>query len=154
MKKYFVLMAVTMLSGCSYWNNLSWDMLNPWSENDVSVESAETQPALPANVNKYLWQAGLDKISFMEIVSENPQEGRIETAWKNLPSAPNERFKIVAEINDGELRADALHVKVYKEVKGKNGWTKTAPSSDFEKEIEQAIISRAKVLYIQDQDKE
>ena len=155
MKKYLVLAAIMGLSGCSFWNNLSWDVLNPWAENAEPTEHvapvAESEQ-LSVNVNKYLWQASLDKLAFMGIAEKNPQSGRIVTAWKILPSAPNERFKLVAEINSGELRADALDVKAYKEVRGQNGWFKATPSATFENEVGQAIITRAKVLYIQDKE--
>ena len=163
MKKYLIFAAAALLSGCSMWNewNWNWDWnwsaLNPWSESK-EADTQETQEVqkeestLPANVNKYLWQASLDKLGFMGITSQNADEGRIITAW-STPSA-NERFKVVAEIKDGELRGDALEVKVYKEVMSKNGWVKTAPSASFESEIEQAIITQAKILYRQDKDSE
>ena len=147
-----------LLSGCSTWNSLtenwSWNALNPWANDKEEAITADAEPKaeLPASVNKYLWQACLDKLSFMGIASQNPEEGRIATDWISSSSAPNEKFKIVAEVDGGDLRADALHIKVYKEVNGKNGWIKTAPSASFENEIEQAVIKRAKVLYISDKE--
>lgn len=156
MKKYFILAGAMLLSACSMWNNWSLDSLNPWAaeEEEENVQETSQQAALPENVNKYLWQASLDKLAFMGIAEENSEEGRIVTDWKVLPSAPNERFKFVAEIDSGELRADALDIKAYKEVRGKDGWIKTMPTSSFENEVGQAIITRAKTLYIQDQNKE
>ena len=152
MKKYFILAGAMLLSACSMWNNWSLDSLNPWANNEQETAQAPQQNILPENVNKYLWQASLDKLAFMGIVEENPEEGRIVTDWKVLPAAPNERFKFVAEIDGGELRADALDIKAYKEVKGKNGWVKTSPTSSFENEVGQAIVTRAKTLYIQDKE--
>ena len=159
MRKYIILTAMFLLSGCSTWNNLtenwSWNALNPWAdreEESVKAKEAKSKVELPANVNKYLWQASLEKLSFMGIVSQNSKEGRITTNWISLSAAPGEKFKIVAEINSGELRADALNVKVYKEINGENGWIKSLPSSTFESEIEQAVIERAKVLYISDKE--
>ena len=158
MKKYFILAGALLLSGCSMWNSWSWDSLNPWAGENEEEEEVVVQPSqqttLPENVNKYLWQASLDKLDFMGIAEKNSEEGRIVTDWNVLPAAPNERFKFEVKIDGGELRADALDVKAYKEVKSKNGWVKTLPSSSFENEVGQAIITRAKTLYIQDQDKE
>ena len=143
-------MAVILLSGCSMWNNWHWDWsaLNPWSKDkeDVVAQSVEE----PQVVNKYLWQASLDKLSFMGIVSQNPQSGRIVTDWKMLPATPNERFKAIVEIDGTDLRADALNVKIYKEIKSNGDWVKTRPSVVFENEVGQAIITRAKILYIND----
>ena len=161
MKKIFILGVVALLSGCTTWNNMTenwswnWNALNPWAETEDSTElKAEENEQTPVSVNKYLWQASLDKLAFMGISTENPQDGRIVTEWKSLPAAPSERFKIVAEIEGQELRADALDIKVYKEINGKNGWMRSAPSNALENEIEQAIISRAKILYINDDNKE
>ena len=150
MKNSFVLAVTILLSGCSVWNSWHWDWsaLNPWSsdKNDVAVQELEQ----PQRVNKYLWQAALDKLSFMGIVSQNPQSGRIVTDWKTLSAVPNERFKAIVEIDGPDLRADALSIKMYKEIKNKNGWVKTRPSIVFENEVGQAIITRAKILYIND----
>lgn len=159
MKKYIIFATMFLLSGCSTWNswteNWHWSALNPWAtseEESAKIEETEQKVELPANVNKYLWQACQDKLSFMGISSQSPNEGRIATDWITLSSAPNEKFKIVAEVNGGELRADALDIKVYKEVRAKNGWIKAAPSDSFESEIEQAVIKRAKELYINDKE--
>lgn len=160
MKKSFILVVVALLSGCTTWNSITenwswnWSSLNPWADTEEVTEPKEEKVQTSVAVNKYLWQASLDNLAFMGIDSENSQIGRITTNWKSMPSAPNERFKIVAEIDGNELRADALDIKVYKEVNGKNGWVKTSPSEAFESEIEQAIISKAKILYINDENKE
>lgn len=162
MKKSLILAAVVWLSGCSAWQswNFDWDWnrLNPWHENtqeaEKSVEKVKSAEQLPATVNKYLWQACVDKLSFMGIETRNPQEGRLITGWKSLTAAPSERFKIAAEVAGGELRADALDVKVYKEVKEGGNWVKKAASPALKIEIEQAIIKQAKILYINDKNKE
>ena len=64
MKKYLIFAAAALLSGCSMWNewNWNWSALNPWSESEeTSVQEAQEvqkeESTLPANVNKYLWQA-------------------------------------------------------------------------------------------------
>lgn len=162
MKKFFILIVAALLSSCATWNSMTenwswdwnWNALNPWSSAEDATEPEEKEVQTPVAVNKYLWQASLDRLTFMGINSENPQTGRITTNWKSMPSAPNERFKIVAEIEGQELRADALDIIIYKEVNGKNGWIKSAPSETLKNEIEQAIISKAKILYINDDNKE
>ena len=157
MKKHLILITAFLLSGCSVWQNWSWNSLNPWAEEENSVEVKESvqETVFPDNVNKYLWEASLDRLAVMGISTQTLEEGRIITDWKTLPSAPNERFKIVAEINSGELRADALDIKIYKEIKDRGGnWIKVAPTAGFETQVGQAIITRAKVLYINDKDKD
>lgn len=149
-------MMTAVLSGCSSWYDFSWDRLNPWSgqEEETTVEQPNSEKQLPQNVNKYLWQASLDKLAHLGIETESSDEGRIITAWKIPNGMTSERFKIVAEINSGELRADALDVKVYKEAKRGSGWVKVAPSQNFESNVAQAIIKQAKILYMNDKNKD
>lgn len=162
MKKCLILAAAVWLSGCSTWQSWNfdwyWNRLNPWHEDEQeaekSAEKAKPAEQLPATVNKYLWQACVDKLSFMGIETKNPQEGLLVTKWTGLSAVPNERFKISAEVDGGELRADALDIKVYKEEKGSNGWVKTAASPALKIEVEQAVIKQAKILYINDKNNE
>lgn len=158
MKKYVVFAAALLLSGCAYlpdWD-LSLNSLNPWAEEEQKAEepAVTEQEALSASVNKYLWNASLQKLAFMKIETKNPQDGLIVTGWKTMAAAPDERFKISAEIVCGELRADGLDIKVYKEIKNGSGWRAVSSSPALKTEIEQAIIKQAKILYINDKDKE
>lgn len=158
MKKFLVFALAALLSGCSMWNDWHWDFhwrdLNPWADDEEQVSAVSEEKdeiVLPATVNKYLWKASLETLSFMGIASENPSEGRIITDWKTFAG---ERFKIVAKISSGELRADGLDVDVYKEVKARQAWVKTSPTKGFEGEVTQAIITKAKILYINDENKD
>ena len=155
MRKFLILAVAGLLSGCSVWNDLNWSALNPWSESEDEVSAqteAEPDQLQQMKVNKYLWQASLDKLAVMGIETENPDEGRIITAWKTPSGVSNERFKVVAEIDDIILRADALHIKAYREVLGRNGWTKVPVSQGFENELAQHIITQAKILYRNDKE--
>lgn len=158
MNKYCVLMLTGLLSGCSLWHNmdLSWDMLNPWATevSEGKVDKVNVSEELPVNVNKYLWNASVNKLSFMGFNEKNPQEGVIVTTWKSPRLAANERFQIVVKIKDGELRADALNVQVYKEVRGQKGWLKSSASEAFKAKVEEEIINQAKIFYIKDKSKE
>lgn len=144
MKKYMLLLAAAALSGCSMWQNFSFDDLNPWAAETLP---AEAQQKTKIAVNPYLWQAALDKLTFMGIKYQNAQNGQIMTEWKTYGT---ERFKVIAEVKGTEMRADALHVNVYKEIKGKSGWFKAVPGDGFRAEVENAIIKQAKVLYRND----
>ena len=155
MKKFLILAVVSLLSACSTWNSINWGVLNPWSTHGVEQEVTESlsqEKTIPENVNKYLWQASLDKLAVLGIETETPEEGRIITAWKTPAATPSERFKVIVEIDGAELRADALTVKVYKEVHRSNSWVQSTPSKNFENEIAQRIITQAKILYRNDKD--
>ncbi|MEM9370993.1 MAG: DUF3576 domain-containing protein, partial [Pseudomonadota bacterium] len=49
-------------------------------------------------VNKFLWQASLDTLSFLPLSSTDPFTGVIATDWGSTSDAPGERFKVTAYI--------------------------------------------------------
>lgn len=98
-------------------------------------------------VNGYLWRASLDTLSFMPLASADPYGGVIITDWYSNPEAPNERFKATVYILDTRLRADGLNVTVFKQVSdGNGGWVDQQPSAQTETDIENAILTRARLL--------
>lgn len=98
-------------------------------------------------VNAYLWRASLDTIAFMPLVSADPWGGIIITDWYANPEKPDERFKATVYILDTRLRADALNVALFKQVRdGSGGWVDTAVTAQTETDIENAILTRARQL--------
>ena len=158
MKRYAVLM-IFLLAGCSSWSfpSLSLDMLNPWAydKNDVKVENlSESESQQPEKVNTYLWSASVEKLAFMGFDKKDAEYGVLDTAWKSPRSEANERYKIAIKIKSNEFRADALDMKIYKEIKSKTGWKKATASHAFYVGVEQQIINRAKVLYINEKNED
>ena len=160
MRNYLLLVMMFCISACSSmsWDDLSWNNLNPWyankAVNESKIESSKIEENVASSVNRYLWDASVQTLSFMGFSSKNSQEGRLITNWKIMPKSLNEKFKVVVNIDSSEFRADALDVKVYKEVKQNGKWVKKLPSAGFEAQIEQAIIKKAKILYINDENKD
>ncbi|MEA1940929.1 MAG: DUF3576 domain-containing protein [Pseudomonadota bacterium] len=100
-------------------------------------------------VNGYLWRASLDTISFMPLSEVDPFGGVIITDWYANPQMPSERFKLTVYILDTRLRADALAVNVFRQVRTEQGeWTDAASGEDTAYEIENAILTRARQLRI------
>ncbi|HYF22470.1 MAG TPA: DUF3576 domain-containing protein [Caulobacteraceae bacterium] len=98
-------------------------------------------------VNSYLWRASLDTLAFMPLASADPWGGVIITDWYVNPESPGERFKTTVYILDTRLRADALNVGVFKQVRdGSGGWVDSAVSSQTEIDLENAILTRARQL--------
>jgi hypothetical protein len=104
---------------------------------------------LAANVNPHLWRASLESINFMPLVSADAFGGVIITDWYINPKTPNERIKVSVFITDQVLRADALKVVVYKQIKGKDGnWTNSHVDSRIATELENIILTKARQLRI------
>ena len=100
-------------------------------------------------MNGYLWRASLDTISFMPLAEVDPFGGVIITDWYANPQMPTERFKLTVYILDTRLRADALAVNVFRQVRDETGgWIDAQTGSDTAYEIENAILTRARQLRI------
>ncbi len=100
-------------------------------------------------VNSFLWRASLDTISFMPLSEVDPFGGVIITDWYANPSMPTERFKLTVYILDTRLRADAIAVNVFRQVReDTGGWIDAPASTSTAYEIESAILTRARQLRI------
>jgi len=128
-----------MLSGCS-------------SASKRSAKAAAQNAAPNLGVNAYLWRASLETLDFMPMDSADPFGGTIITSWYANPEASDERFKANVYILDNNLRADALKVSVFKQVRGGGGWTDAATDADTSRQIENSILTRARELYIATED--
>lgn len=101
-------------------------------------------------VNEHLWRASLDALSFMPMEQTDPFGGTIKTGWYTAASAPNERLRVAVFILDSRLRADALRLSVFKEVKGSSGnWAEATVDPETITKLENLILNKARALKIQ-----
>jgi hypothetical protein len=106
---------------------------------------AENQNGI--GVNSFLWRASLDTVEFMPLASADPWGGVIITDWYSSPEKPDERFKATVYILDTRLRADALNVTLFKQVRdASGGWVDSAVSGQTETDLENTILTRARQL--------
>lgn len=102
-------------------------------------------PQLP--VNRYLWRATLDTLSFLPLASTDPYGGVIVTDWGASPEAPGERFKVTAYITSAELSPNSLRVVVNRQVQDASGvWVDAATAPETARALENAILTQARVL--------
>ena len=102
--------------------------------------------AQATTVNRYLWAASLETLDFLPVFSADPIAGLIITDWYVNPEAPGERFKTNVYILDSALRADALRVSVFRQVQAGDAWTDATVNPATAREIENAILTRARQL--------
>lgn len=114
------------------------------SINIFSSGSEEDSPGL--GVNKFLWRASLDTLSFMPLASADPIGGVILTDWYAPPSAAGERLKVSVYILDRELRADALRVSAFRQTLQNGQWVDSMVDPQTTIKIENAILTRARQL--------
>jgi len=102
-----------------------------------------------ASVDNRMWRAALETISFMPLVSADAASGVVITDWYSAPTAPNQRQKVNIYVLDREVRAENLHVSVFRQQRGSDGNWVDAPSPDnAAAEFANAILARAGQLSV------
>jgi hypothetical protein len=106
-------------------------------------------------VNRYLWSASLETLDFLPVFKADPVAGLIITDWYSNPETPAEQFKVSVYILDSALRADALRVSVFRQTKDETGqWVEASVNPATAREIENAILTRARQLRLNQIDKD
>ena len=135
----------SFLAGCSTVRSV----VPGGNSNEAQAERRAPKKAAPTmGVNSYLWRASLETLEFMPLAEVDPFGGVIITDWYANPEAPTERFKANVYILDANLRADALKTSIFKQVQSGNGWVDASIDADTPRQIENAILTRARELYI------
>ena len=122
---------------------------------DLSGGSSDGAGGGLTPVNKYLWRASLDTLAFLPLNSTDPFTGVVATDWAASPDAPNERFKVTAYVKSPRLAASALQVAVFREIRAPDGGWASAPVSGVTaRQLEDAILVRARQLKIDEREAE
>lgn len=90
-----------------------------------------------AQVNKYIWNATLDVLSFLPVQSADPFTGVILTGY-GTPPGGSRSYRAVVHVTDPALDARTLNLSLYT----RSG----AVSSQTVQAVEDAILSRARQL--------
>ncbi len=93
-----------------------------------------------------LWQAALQTLDFMPLMQADSAGGVIITDWYAPPETPDERFKITVYVIGQDIQADALTVKMFKQVQQRSNWVDTAADPKAVAELESNILGRARDL--------
>lgn len=118
------------------------------------IGDGDSALAEAATVNRYLWSASLETLDFLPVRSADPIAGLIITDWYQNPEAPGEQFKVNVYILDNALRADALRVSVFRQERAvEGGWRDASINPATAREIENAILTRARQLRLNQFDK-
>lgn len=109
---------------------------------------ASVTPAGQPTVNRFLWTASLSTVDFMPLAQVDPMAGVIITEWHTDERAPGERFRTNVLVLDHALRADALRVKVFKQVvdPATGTWIDAPINPNTAREVENSILTRARAL--------
>jgi len=150
-----------MLQACSIVEKTDVDNANDKKVNSASTDQAQKKGIVLVDdngklgdlfksgsdeigsVNKYLWQASIEVLSFLPINSADPFSGIIVFGKGKAPGS-SQSFDATIYISDPALDARSLSVTV----RSTNGTV----SSEAKREIESAILSRARQLRLKELD--
>ncbi len=108
-----------------------WDLFSDRDDPNITVE-----------VNKYIWNASLDVLNFLPIESVDPFTGVIVTGY-GTPPGGGRAYRATIYVQDPALDARSLKVALQSRGGG-------AVSPDTARAVEDAILTRARQLRIQD----
>lgn len=100
------------------------------------------KPDQKVQVNRYLWNASMDVLSFLPVQSVDPFTGVIVTGY-GTPPGGGRAYRATVHIKDPALDARSLNVSLH--TKGGR-----AVSASTTRAVEDAILSRARQLRIAD----
>lgn len=107
-----------------------WDLFDGRDDPNVTVE-----------VNKYIWNASLDVLSFLPIEAADPFSGVIVTGYGRPPGG-GRAYRATVYVQDPALDARSLTIALQ---------TQTGPADPATvRAIEDAILTRARQLRVQD----
>ena len=111
----------------------------------------QRDPMGTTNVNRFLWRASLDTLSFLPIDSTDPFTGVITTDWGTVTETDTERFRVAAFVTSAELTPESVRVAVYREVRQPNGaWVSAPVAAETPRQIEDSILLRARQLRVEE----
>ncbi|QBY01837.1 DUF3576 domain-containing protein [Rhodophyticola sp. CCM32] len=113
--------------------NTVWDLFQNTNDPNVTVE-----------VSRYLWNASLEILDFMPIEGADPFSGVIVFGY-GTPPGSGRAYRATVYITDPALDARSLRVAL----QSRGG---TAVSRETARQIEDAILTRARQLRIRDAD--
>lgn len=116
-------------AGFNYEKSSIWDVFGP-NKADQSVQ-----------VNRYIWNASLDVLSFLPVQTVDPFTGLIVTGY-GTPPGGGRAYKATVHITDPALDARSLRVAL----QTRNGPVSAATA----RAVEDAILSRARQLRVSD----
>lgn len=146
-----MLAALALLAGCNGDPELQQQRAEERrnAEFEVSDESIfdlfrqQSEPDRQVAVNRFLWQASLDVLSFLPIEGADPFSGLLVTGWGRVASDGGV-YRVTVYISDPALDAASLKVAGFRQAGGRAVPVDAAANAA----LEDAILTRARQLRI------
>jgi hypothetical protein len=139
----FVVWSISLLVGCAEvksFSSLSFGLgASKSSDAGVTRQAARVVGAESVAVNKYLWAAAIDVLSFLPIETVDPFTGVIVFGYGTPPDG-EKAYRATVHISDPALDARSLSVAL----QTRSG----AVGAETQRAVEDAILARARQLRI------
>lgn len=116
---------------------------SPDSSTFFDLFRGDSQPQRQMAVNRYLWTASLDVLSFLPMEGADPFSGVIVTDWGRVANDPTP-FRVTVYISEAALDARSLRVAAFRN----QGGRAVPVSAADNRRLEDAILTRARQLKI------
>lgn len=123
--------------------NTSKQSYEPVEGGLFSLFRGSPEPERRIGVNRYLWSASLDILSFLPLDGADPFSGVIATDWGRVGGDPTP-FRVTVLISDPALDARSLKVAAFRQ----QGGRAVAVSDADNRQLEDAILTRARQMRI------
>ncbi|MEO0486512.1 MAG: DUF3576 domain-containing protein [Pseudomonadota bacterium] len=131
----FGLLAVAGLAACG--SNSGVPLLSRGEAAEPVEQAVRVRGGDTVAVNRYIWNASLDVLSFLPIETVDPFTGVIVTGF-GTPPGGSQAYRATVLVSDPALDARSLKVSLL---------TRAGPASDATaREVENAILTRARQL--------
>ena len=139
-------LACVVLASCSQDVDVANERRAERQMRDFRIQSDESffdlfrdrgDPEIGIQVNRYLWQASLDTLSFLPLAAVDPFSGIIETGMGSVNGAP---YRVTVYISSPALDAVSLKVAAFR------GSSPVGAAENAQ--LENAILTRARQLRI------
>ena len=112
-------------------------------ESILDLFRTDVDPERNLGVNRFLWTAALDTLSFLPLEAADPFTGVIATSWGRVPGDATP-YRVTVLITDPALEGGSLRVAAFRQQGGRS-----VPVSQAEnRRIEDAILTRARQIRI------
>lgn len=111
-------------------------------------EKSNATKAEIGNVNKYLFKAAIEVLSFAPLANADSNGGVVITDWYPLPEDKNTQFKVTVLIKDKIISTEGLEVIAFERKMHGGKWSEAEKKPSLSTALEDKILRKARDLYL------
>lgn len=113
-------------------------------------ERSRATKALEGNVNRFMYKAAIEVLSFAPLQTADSSGGVIITEWYTLDDDPKTQYKVTAFIKDDIISPEGLEVIAHERNKIGGKWLDAHKKDNLSSALEDKILRKARELYLKE----